>query len=327
MLIKLTTILEISRIYSLPMTVLSWLVAFTYSLLLYGNASNGILAFFGICFLHLATNVYDDYFDYKALIKQLDFNKSEYLKNTQKTKCRYIIAGLVSEKEVFLLASLYMAIAGFLGIILYFKCGSGVLYFGAIGAVIAILYSFLSKVKLSELAVGIAYGPALYGGVYYVMTKTYSWDVFVLSIPTTIMTIILLYIHTVMDFDFDISEGKKTLANSFDSQLDSLIVLKSLLIASYLSPILLCIFDILDWQVFGVLLTIPLALDLYNSIKDFSINPQSVPTRRWFHFPMENLKAIKNIKAEAFMIRMYQSRNLMIYFSLLLTFAIVLCMI
>ena len=40
------------------------------------------------------------YFDYKSLIKQVGFNKREYLKNTQKTKCRYLVAGLLKERQV-----------------------------------------------------------------------------------------------------------------------------------------------------------------------------------------------------------------------------------
>ena len=67
-----------------------------------------------------------------------------------------------------------------------------------------------------------------FGGVYYVMTGTYSGEVFILSMPTMLMTVVLLYIHTVMDYEFDIAEGKFTIANRFDSQLDSLIVLKIL---------------------------------------------------------------------------------------------------
>ena len=127
-----------------------------------------------------------------------------------------------------------------------------------------------------------------------------------------------------MDFDYDLSEGKRTVANSFDSRLDALIVLKILSVSSYLSLILLCIFDILDWQVFFVCLTIPLAVDLYKSMFDYSINTESIPEKKWFHFPMENMDFIRKIHAEPFMIRMYQSRNLMIYFSLIYAVAIIL---
>ena len=273
----------------------------------------------GICFAHLGTNVLDDYFDYKSLIKQVDFDKKEYLKNTQKTKCRYIVMGLLSESNVLIIALCHLLVAGLIGLFLYIKCGTPVLYFALGGGIIVLFYSLFSKIRLSEFAVGLAYGPLLYGGVYYVMTKTISWEVFVLSIPTMIVTIILLYIHTVMDYDYDLKEGHKTIANSFDSQLDSLILLKIFLFCAYISAIFICIFDISDWQVLLSWLTIPLAIDLYNSMKEFSIDNSSIPEHKWYHFPMENMERIEKMNAESFMIRMYQSRNLMIYFALLLS--------
>lgn len=318
MLNQIAIILQCSRVFSLPMTIMSWLVVYTYSSLVAGHLKYGILALVGVCLAHLATNVLDDYFDYKSLIKRVDFNKREYLKNSQKTKCRYLIAGLLKPNQILALACFYLFMALSIGIFLFFKCGIGVVYFALIGGVLTVLYSFMSRIRLSEIAVALAYGPALFGGVYYVMTKTYSPDAIILSIPTMIVTVILLYIHTVMDFDFDVNEGHKTIANSFNSRLDSLIILKWLLILAYIAPILLCIFDIADWQVFAVWLTIPLAIDLYKSMIDFSTNPDSIPEHKWYHFPMENMMG-----EPSFMTRIYQSRNLMIYYSLILTVSIV----
>ncbi len=321
MLNLISTILECSRIFSLPMTIMSWLVIFTYSVFVSGHIKYGLAAFIGVCFAHLAANILDDYFDYKSLIKQVNFDKKEYLKNSQKTKCRYLVSGRVKPIEILAIALLYLIIAIILGVFLYLKCGVGVIYFSLIGGVIAILYSFLSRIRLSEIAVAIAYGPALFGGVYYVMTKTYSWDVIALSLPTMIMTVVLLYIHTVMDFYFDVNEGHKTLANNFKTPLEALKILKILLILAYLSVLPLCIFDILDWQVFFVYLTIPLAIDLYKSMKAFAENHESIPEYKWYHFPMENM-----MNAPSFMIRIYQSRNLMIYFALILCVAIILAL-
>lgn len=324
MLCKVSTIFECSRIFSLPMTIMSWLVAFTYAYLCAGNILYGIMALVAVCFAHLGTNVLDDYFDYKSLIKQVGFDKNEYIKNAQKPKCRYLVTGMLKESEVLLIAGIYLFIAAIFGLFFYLNCGNGVLIFGGIGAIIALSYSLMSKIRLSEVAVAIAYGPALFGGIYYVMTKTFSWEALIVSVPTMIMTVILLYIHTVMDFDHDIKEGHLTIANLFDSQLDSLIMLRIYLIAAYLSPILLCIFDIADWQVFFVYLTIPLALDLHKSMTDYSLDNESVPDKKWFHFPMENMKFLKKINALSFMMRMYQSRNLMIYFSVFLSIALLL---
>ena len=325
MLKNITLIFECSRIYSLPMTILSWLVVFVFGIYSSGTVSNGILALIGLCFAHLGTNVLDDFVDYKHLIKQVDFDKDEYLRNTQKTKCRYLVSGMIEEKDVLSLAIIYFVVAGIIGLYFYIVCGKPVLYFALTGGIIGVLYSFMSRFRLSEAAVALAYGPALFGGVYYVMTGCLNWEVFVLSVPTMIVTIVLLYIHTVMDYDYDLAEGKQTVSNSFDSQLSSLVVLKVFLILAYVSTIFLPIFDILDWQVFLTWLTIPLAIDLYDSMVDFSTDSESIPKRKWYHFPMENLKRLTRIGARSFMVRIYQSRNLMIYFSLLLVLAIILC--
>ena len=321
---KISTILECSRIFSLPMTIMSWLVVFVFSVINSGNILYGIVCLIGICFAHLGTNILDDYFDYKSLIKQVDFDKKEYLKNTQKTKCRYLVSGILSESQVLILAGIYFFIASVIGLFFYIKCGTPVIKFALAGGFIAILYPILSKIRLSEFAVGLAYGPILFGGVNFVMTKTISWEVFVLSIPTMIMTVILLYIHTIMDFDFDLKEGHYTVANAFDSQLDSLIILKIFTILAYISLFGICIFDISDWQVLISLITIPLSIDLYKSMKDFSIDNKSIPEHKWYHYPMENMKRIEKLNAENFMIRMYQSRNLMIYFSLFLVIGLIL---
>lgn len=323
MLKQAVLIMECSRIFSLPMTIFSWLVIFIYSLLNSGNALYGIIALVGLCFAHLGTNLIDDYFDYKSLIKRVDFDKMEYLKHSQKTKCRYLINGKMSEKNIFLLICAYFFIATLVGLLLFLKCGQGVLYYALVGAIIALLYPFASRICLSEVLVGLAYGPAIFGGVYYVMCGEISPDVFVLSIPTMIMTIVLLFIHTIMDYDFDLAEGKKTLANIFKSKNTSLIILKTLLILAYLSLFLECIFDVLDWQVFFTLLTIPMAKDLYFSLRDFVNSPESIPAKKWYHFPMENLKEFEARNEASFMIRMFQSRNLMIYFSLIYIFAII----
>ena len=138
------------------------------------------------------------------------------------------------------------------------------------------------------------------------------------------MTVILRYIHTVMDYKYDIAEGKCTIANRFNSELDSLIVLKYLILLAYISLIFLCIFDILDWQVFFVLITLPMSIDLYKSLEDYACNPNKIPTKKWYHFPMESLNKLKNNDEKAFMIRIYQARNLMMYFSLILVLAIIL---
>ncbi len=319
---KTIRIMECSRIFSLPMTILSWLVIFVFSYLDSGNFLYGIVSLLGLCFAHLGANVLDDYFDYKSLIKQVGFNKFEYLKNSQKTKCRYLVAGIIKPQDLLFLGIMYLLLALLTGIFLYFKCGTGVIYFALIGGIIALVYPFLSRICLSEILVALAYGPALFGGVYYVMIGGYEPEAFWISLPTMFMTVVLLYAHTVMDYNYDKYEGKRTIANSFSSMTKSLFILKVLYIAAYTSLIFLCILDIADWQVLMVFLTLPMAADLYHSLEHFAENPESVPEKKWYHFPMEYRDKLEKSGDACFMIRIYQARNLMIYFSLLFVISI-----
>ena len=71
-------------------------------------------------------------------------------------------------------------------------------------------------------------------------------------------------------------------------------------------------------------LTIPLARDLYLSLKDFSSDAENIPIHKWYHYPMENMKNFEERGEAPFMIRIYQARNLMTYFSLMFLLGLIL---
>ena len=82
--------LECVRAFSIPITVMSWAVVFTYGLKTGGNLWLGLLALVGIQLAHLATNLIDDYLDYKII------SADETLSNTvQKGKCRLIFENII----------------------------------------------------------------------------------------------------------------------------------------------------------------------------------------------------------------------------------------
>ena len=137
-----------------------------------------------------------------------------------------------------------------------------------------------------------------------------------------IFTVNLLYTDTFLDKEIDKKEGKKTLVNFFNSDNDALMFQKYLMFFGYLSVFLVGIFDIADWEIFITYLTIPLAIDLFESLNLYSENILSVPNKKWYHFPFEDWDDIKTNRSEPFMFRMYQARNLMLYFSILLAISI-----
>lgn len=281
--------LKNSRLFSLPMTLLSWLIIFVYSLKLGGNVLNGVLALVGISFAHLATNLFDDYVDYKNLPE-----------NSQKCKCAYIKDGSATISDVLKVVIIYLAIAAGMGFVLFLRCGFPVIFLAIIGGIITLIYAKLSQRGFSELAVGTAFGPLLFEGVYFVMTGYFSWTVFVMSVAVVIFTIGLMYVHTVLDFEGDMNAHKMTLAcrlGDKNKAINGILILYGIAyVATILSGLMLK-----NYYIYVSFLLVPLVFKLYNSLKTYTCGGE----------------------VKEFYFRLLQARNLMVYYSIIL----VLCLL
>ncbi len=307
MLARIWFWLKCSRIYTLPMTFFSWLIIFCYALKHNGNWVYGIIALFGICCCHLATNLFDDFIDFKLLEKRSVGDKVT-LPNTQKGKCAYLLNGSTTQRTQLFVVFLYLILASSVGLFFFYLYGFKLLIFMAIGGGIVLSYPLLSNIRMSELAIGTAFGPLLFLGTYFVMTGTISFESLVISIPSTIFTLNLIYTDTLMDYDIDTKEGKKTFIRLF-SKTNGVLIQILLLTMGYFS-----LFKIVP---IGVL-TLPLAIDLLISDYKFAKDSSYLPKKHWYHFPFEEFEEIKQNRSVIYMFRMYQARNLMIYTSILM---------
>ena len=277
--------LENSRIFSLPMTLLSWLVIFVYSLKSGGDILNGVIALIGISFAHLATNLFDDYVDYKRLTD-----------NSQKCKCAYIKEGKACLNDVLKVVVIYCVIACIAGLFLLLRCGLPVLWLAFTGGVITLIYAKLSQRGLSEIAVGTAFGPLLFEGVYFVMTGTFSLIVFVMSLAVVMFTVGLLYVHTLLDFEGDMASHKKTLVCRIGSKSKALKGVFIVYGLGYLFTVILA-FMLKNYLILITFALVPPVFDIYNSLKSFECGDET----KEFYF------------------RLLKARNLMVYYSLLIT--------
>ena len=294
------------------MTVMSWLIIFIYSLKSGGSVINGFAALIGISAAHLATNLLDDYFDYKTLTA-----KGEFIKCTQKSKCNYIIEGKSTLNDLLLVIIIYCAIAVLTGIFLTFRAGVSVIVLAVIGGLITLLYSRLSSYGFSELAVGTAFGPLLFEGVYYVMTGHFSFNVFILSIAVVMFTVGLLYTHTLLDYDGDLVSHKKTLCCRIGNKKKALSVLLYIYAAGYLITLIYSA----RTGTFLFLLTfatIPWVILLNGYMKSYFADKKFVPEINWYNYPLDKSKASKNSSDGAFCFRLYQARNIMVYYTSIL---------
>lgn len=310
--------LENSRFFTVPMSFFSWLVVFTYAFFHGGNVFNGILALIGICCGQLATNLFDDYIDYKVLTKKGTLHKQT------KSKCKYILEGKATLDDVFNVVCIYCSIAIIIGFYLFLNTGFPVIIYAILGGIFVLTYAKWSSSGLGEVAVGIVFGPILFNGVYWVMTKMFSVDVLILSIIHVMFTIGLLYTNALLDFDGDKASQKPTLCQKFGNKDKALIgfgiiygVGYGLLIYNVFSGFFSAFYII-------ALLTAPLAVELINSLSLFNKDKNSIPHKRFWDKPFENWDKIKNTDIASFRFRMYQARNLQMYFSIFLSLAIIL---
>lgn len=304
------------------MTLMSWMVVFAYALKEGGSILNGILALVGISFAHLATNLFDDYVDYKKLSTSQEFMDS----TDNKLKCVYIKSGEATLKELLLVVCIYCGIASLIGLYLLIHCGSGVLWLGLIGAIIVLSYAKMSSVGLSEIAVGTAFGPLLFEGVYYVMTGQFSLSLLILSIAVVIFTTILLYVHTFLDYDGDIVSHKKTLCCRIGEKFGKLWALNFFLILAITSYLSILAFAIIKHNLFYLItyLTIPQVTMLYFSLRKYIENKTYTPQIKWWHYPLDNWNEISQTQTAGFYFNLFCARNVAMYFQLLAFVAVIL---
>lgn len=309
--------LKAARLYSVPMTFLSWLVIFVFSLKQGGSVLAGLISLVGISLVHLATNLIDDYIDYKDLQKD-----DKFITAGRDCKCAYIRSGEATTKDLRNVILIFLSIAAICGGILFFLSGTAVFWLAIIALVIAIGYPYLSSRGLGEIEVIIAYGPLMFEGVYYVMTKSFSLDAFILSLICVMFVNNVLYAHMLMDFEGDKNANKTTLCTKIGSKEKAL----NLILYFYGFSYILLGFYIYKTSNYLYLLnyiTIPLVIDLYNMLKEYNQNPMSLPKVRFWHQPLENWDKIKTTPNAPFYLRFFFARNISTIFMLLTCFAII----
>ena len=316
--------LKAARLHTLPMSFMSWMVVFCWAIKRGGDWFLGILALVGVMLAHLGVNLIDDYFDYKrevGTIKNTDEKKSIKM---QKGKCKYLIDGKATLNQTLFAIIVYFGLASLIGLFMLVICGWPVALIAAIAAIFCLLYPFLSYCGLSEVAVGMTFAPLLFAGTSYVMLGYISADILLLSISTGLLTVGLLHTHALMDFDCDIKDKKKTLCTLLGTKQRSLVALGLMMAVAYINIAVGILLGLFPLATIVTFVTIPLAISLYVLMKLNNEHPEVVPERKFWMGPMDNWEEIKKNNAQNFMLKFYISRNIMMFFTILLCVGILL---
>ena len=215
-----------------------------------------LLAMPGGVFLHIGTNVINDYFDHKSGTDDVNF---EFVR-PYGGGSRMIQLRLMSPREVLLESIVAFAAAIVVGAALLFIVGVPVLYFGLVGILSGVFYTiWLVRVGMGEVFVGLNFGVLMTVGAYYVQTGTiFSAEVIVASIPIALLIALVLFINQFQNYEADKATEKRHLVVRL-GRARSARLFVIMLVATYLSlAVGVAAFGVSAFTLLA-LLTIPLA--------------------------------------------------------------------
>ena len=315
---------ELLRTYSLPMSVAPFVLALCCSIktpLSFGILDssffiNAILLLIGIILIHLAGNLFDDYVDVKSGL-DAGFSLNE-LNFRNKKKARLILNKTYSIKAVEKILIIMLIFAFIIGLYFISQRGFTILSYMMIAVILCSFYPISSKYGLSEVTLGVIFGPLLINASYFTLTGQFDPKVFFFSISSGIITSILLIAHSLMDYEYDIEIGKKTVPVILENKNLTVNFISFLILISYFLLTLVSYRYEVSRLIFiiPILLTLPVAYKLiislyeYIQIKDVKFVP------KWYYGVMENFEEIQKEGYAYFMFRFYLARNLGIIFNI-----------
>lgn len=263
LLTKIISIIAITRLPFLSATWIPIIASVVWGLheeLITMDWMTFALVFLGGSFLHLAANTYNDYFDWTSGTDQI--NNDYFLQLSGGS--RAIELGLITEKQLFKLATTFLALAGLAGLVIMLDDKVGLLYYGLAGAFSGYFYTgyplrLVARKGIGEILIGLNYGPLMTMGAIFAMSGIHSWDAFLFGIPLGLLTTAILWINQFPDSKSDEIAGKHHLVVVLGLEKASWGYL-ILMLAAFGSIYVLYIYDIVEQGALLSLLGLPIAL-------------------------------------------------------------------
>ncbi len=226
-----------------------------------------LLTLLGACLIHIATNMLNDYFDFKSGNDLQVKHQNPFAGGG-----RILTAGLIKPSTHLLVSVTSLVLGCLIGLYLVVAYNlTMLLWLGLVGIISSYFYVGpplkLAYRGVGELIVGLNFGPLMTLGSYYVQTGSWTQigEPFLASLPIGLLIAAVLWINEFPDMDADRSVGKRTLVLRL-GYLRSIGVFIGLLAGSYTLVILysaLRVFtslQITSYVTLIVLFSLPMAL-------------------------------------------------------------------
>lgn len=136
-----------------------------------------LLVALGLILAHALNNLLNDFTDYVRGVDQDNYYRAQYGPQP-------LVHGLLTKRGLLTYAAVTALLALAAGLALIWMRGGMTIVFMALGAFFVLFYTWpLKYIALGEIAVLIVLGPLMIGGVYYVITGAWDWNVVIASLP------------------------------------------------------------------------------------------------------------------------------------------------
>ncbi len=314
--INILNFIELTRAYALLVTIASCLIILSWAKFSeVFSYFNFFLLVFALCCVHLGANLFDDLIDVFLKLKKGETLETIHF-NTFNPKAALIRNKTFSIKQVIIIISILFSLALLAGWYFIYIAGWEVAAYALIGAILVLVYPISSKYYLSELSIGLIYGPLMIMGGYWATTAEFNQALFTLSLAIFSNALVLLHSHNLMDYEFDAKEGKNTIPILLKDKAHSIYVLKHLIALPYLIVTIGVILGIFNPKMLMVFLALPIGLTLIKSMQDYIDLKADEFKPVWYLGPFENWDNIKKSGIDFYMYRLYLARNFLFFFAL-----------
>jgi len=208
---------------------------------------------FSTVFIHTATNLTNDYYDYrKGLDREDTFGSSGVL-----------VDEILKPKDFLGAILFFIMMACLLGLFIIFSRGVELLYLGVLGILGGLFYTaqpIAYKYRaLGDFFVFILMGILLVVGSNYAITGIFQKKVILISLPISLLVTAIIHANNTRDIVSDREMNIRTLAMMLGYE-KSKVYYTLLVSLPYVGVLLLCMFKILPYWSLLVGLTFPVAL-------------------------------------------------------------------
>lgn len=285
-----------------------------------------LLAVVGVWCAHLACNLLDDYFDYKAdMLKDREQVVRRGIK-AYTAKYPYLTDGSATVSDLKRAIATFGAVAVACGVAVACSRGWGILLIAAAAAVLGFFYS-APPVKfcywgMGELVTGLIFGPLLMEGVYWAAAGVPNWRVLSISMPLGLLVANILYTHSMIDLEGDAASDKLTLAGLLKFPGAKLAMSWLMNFLPYLCVVAAAILGWLHPAYLAVVLMLPRSIWLFWSLIKFTqgadFSHELEHPRKFLGNMGKDWEGVRKAGLDWFLIRWLTARNIVTGFCLII---------